>query len=576
MVNLRINNMDISVSENMTILEAANENNIKIPTLCHYPDLKINSECRICVVEIAGQKTLPTSCATVVREGMDINTNSPRVLNARKTITELILSNHDSNCTACQKSLNCELQSLANSLGIDENRFPSVLEKKPLDDTNPSIVRNLNRCIKCGRCVEMCKNVQAMHVLESMGRGHTVEVKPAFGKYLSDEFCTFCGQCASVCPVGAIYEKDNTDLVWEALHDKGKYVMVQIAPAVRVSIGEEIGQKSGGIYTGKLVTAMKHLGFDHVYDTDFTADLTIMEEGSELIKRIKTGGVLPMITSCCPSWVIFAEQKYPEILDHISTCKSPQQMFGTLAKTYYSEKENINPKDIFVVSVMPCTSKKYEATRPEMRIDNDNPDVDIVLTTRELGKMFRQMGIDFDDLKETEFDNPFGITTGAGAIFGASGGVMEAALRTVYELVNEKELVDINFMSIRGLEGIKEAEIDLGGKKVKVAVSHTLANAKILVEQIINKTSPYAFIEIMSCPGGCIGGGGQPYGTTNKVRQERIDATYQVDGEMVYRKSHENPSIHALYKEYLDVPLSHKAHELLHTHYNSKKSNIQK
>jgi len=573
MVNLRINKMDISVPENTTILDAANLNNIKIPTLCHYPDLKINSECRICVVEIDGYNNLPTSCATAVREGMNIRTNSPRVLNARKTITELMLSNHDTNCTSCQKSLNCELQSLSNSLGIDENRFPKVLKKKELDDTNPSLVRNTNRCIKCGRCIEMCKNTQKMHVLDSMGRGHDMEVMPAFGKFLSDEICTFCGQCASVCPVGAIYEKDNTDLVWEALHDKSKHVMVQIAPAVRVSIGDEVGQKAGGIFIKQLVTAMKHLGFDRVYDTDFTADLTIMEEGTELIKRIKTGGVLPMITSCCPAWVTYAEHKYPEILDHISTCKSPQQMFGTLAKTYYAEKENINPKDIYVVSVMPCTAKKYEAARPEMSIDNENPDVDIVLTTRELGKMFRQMGIDFDDMGETLFDNPFGTTSGAGVIFGATGGVMEAALRTVYEVVNEKPLDDVNFTNIRGLEGIKEAEVNLGGQTVKVAVSHTLGNAKKIVEQIINKTSPYSFIEIMSCPGGCIGGGGQPYGTTNKEREERINATYQVDGEMVYRKSHENPSINALYEDFLDAPLSAKAHDLLHTTYCNKKAN---
>ena len=570
MVNIRINNRDVSVPENITILQAAQLSKIKIPTLCHYPDLHIDSECRICVVEINGQNKLKTSCSTNVWEGMVIKTNSPRVLNARKTIIELILSNHDTNCPSCPRSLSCELQNLANKLRIDENRIPLILKKKPIDDFNPSIVRNLNRCIKCGRCVEVCKTVQSMNVLETVGRGHEIEIMPAFGKYLSDENCTFCGQCAAVCPVGAITEKDNTDIVWEKLYDESKRVVVQIAPAVRVSIGEETGYKSGHVSTGKLVSAMKRLGFDHVYDTNFTADLTIMEEGSELIERITNGGVLPMITSCCPGWVTYAEQRYPEILDHISTCKSPQQMFGTLAKTYYAEKEGIDPKDIYVVSVMPCTAKKFEAQRDNMKIDGVNPDVDIVLTTRELGKMLRQMGILFADSEEVPFDNPFGITTGAAALFGATGGVMEAALRTVSEIVNEKPLEDLNFYSARGLQGIKEAEVELGGTKVKVAVAHTLANAKKIVEQIKDGTSPYTFIEIMACPGGCIGGGGQPYGTTNEVRLERIKDIYEVDGEMVYRKSHENPRISALYEEFLEKPLSHKSHDLLHTSYQSK------
>jgi NADH-quinone oxidoreductase subunit G/NADP-reducing hydrogenase subunit HndD len=502
---------------------------------------------------------------------MDINTNSPKVLNARKTITELILSNHDATCTSCVRNMRCELQSLANILGIDVNRFENVLEKKELDDHNPSIVRNANRCIKCGRCVDVCKTVQGMHVLDSMGRGHDMEISPAFGKYLSDESCTFCGQCANVCPVGAIMEKDNTDVVWEKLHDPNVHVMVQIAPAVRVSIGEEIGLKTGLISNGKLVSGMKHLGFNHVYDTNFTADLTIMEEGTELISRIKNGGVLPLMTSCCPGWINLAEQEYPEILPHISSCKSPQQMFGSLAKTYYAEKIDKDPKDIYVVSVMPCTAKKYEAARDEFKLDNEFADVDIVLTTRELGKMFRQMGIDFDQIKEIEFDNPFGITTGAAQLFGATGGVTEAALRTISEVVNNEPLDDINFMDVRGLEGIKEAEVNLGGTIVRIAVSHSLSNARTLIEEVIAGTSPYTFIEIMACPGGCIGGGGQPYGTTNEIRQERIASTYLVDGEMVYRKSHENPAIKALYKDYLKEPNSKRAHHLLHTEYFVRK-----
>ena len=570
MVNLKINNIDVQVKENTTILEAARKYHIDIPTLCNYPDLSIKSECRVCVVEIDGQKKLSTSCSTTVREGMVVNTNSPKVLNARKTIIELILANHDANCTACPKNLNCELQSLANKLGIDKNRFPTVLEVKPIDNNNPVLVRNINRCIKCGRCIDVCKNVQSIGVLDVMGRSKDIEITPAYGKYLSDEFCTYCGQCSSVCPVGAIIEKDDTDKVWEALNNPGLHVIVQVAPAVRVSLGEELGMGPGSIVTNKVVAALKYLGFDAVYDTDFTADLTILEEGNELIERITNGGTLPMMTSCCPGWINFAEQKYPEILDHISTCKSPQQMFGALAKSYYAEKMNIKPEDMFVVSIMPCTAKKYEAQRKEMRIDNINPDVDVVLTTRELGKMIRQMGINFEHIKEIPFDKPFGITTGAAAIFGATGGVMEAALRTVYEVVNKEELTDINFKAVRGTEGIKEAEVELGGQKVKVAVAHTLANAKVLAEQVKNGTSPYTFIEIMTCPGGCIGGGGQPYGTTNEVREKRIEAIYQVDEDMPIRKSHENPDIIALYDEYLLKPLGKKSHHLLHTHYASR------
>ena len=571
MINLKINNLDVQVNENTTILEAARKFNINIPTLCHYPDLHINSECRICVVEIDGYRGLKTSCSTPVKEGMTIRTNTPKVLNARKTITELILSNHDANCTACVRNMKCELQSLANNLGIDVNRFENVLERCEIDDNNPSIVRNANRCIKCGRCVDVCKSVQGMHVLDSMGRGHDMEITPAFGKYLNDESCTFCGQCANVCPVGAITEKDNTDLVWEKLHDPDTHVMVQIAPAVRVSVGEEIGLPSGLISNGKLVSATKHLGFNRVYDTNFTADLTIMEEGTELISRIKNGGVLPLMTSCCPGWINLAEQEYPEILPHISSCKSPQQMFGTLAKTYYASKMDIDPEKIYVVSVMPCTAKKYEATRDDLRIDGKNPDVDIVLTTRELGKMYRQMGIDFDHIEDMEFDNPFGITTGAAALFGATGGVTEAALRTVYEIINKEPLENLDLHDVRGMEGIKEASVQLNGLTVKVAVSHSLSNAKKLIEDVIAGTSPYGFIEIMACPGGCIGGGGQPYGTTNEVRMKRLASTYEVDGNMVYRKSHENPAIKALYKEYLVEPNSKRAHHLLHTGYNARK-----
>jgi len=574
MINLKINNTPITVESGTTILDAAKLYNIKIPTLCNHPELHINSECRVCVVEIEGKKGLVTSCSTIVQEGMAIKTNSPRVLNARKTITELILANHDTNCNACAKNMSCELQNLSNILGIDEFRFPSVLKMQPIDDHNSSIIRNPNRCIKCGRCIEVCKTVQSINVLEIMGRGHSMEITPAYGRYLSDEFCTFCGQCASVCPVGAILEKDDTDKVWKAINDDKKRVIVQVAPAVRVSLGEELGLKAGTIVTGKIVSALKLLGFDDVFDTDFTADLTIIEEGHELINRITNGGTLPMMTSCCPGWISFAETYYPEILPNLSTCKSPQQMFGALAKTYYAKKIGINPEDLYVVSIMPCTAKKYEALRPEMTSDGVNQDIDVVLTVRELGKLIKQMGIDFESLEDAPFDDPFGITTGAGAIFGATGGVMEAALRTVYELVNKKPLEDINFTKVRGLEGIKEATINLGGTDVKVATANTLNNARIVAEQVKNGTSPYAFIEIMSCPGGCIGGGGQPYGTTIAVRQKRLEALYTVDGKMKIRKSHENPSIKALYKDFLGEPLGHTSHHLLHTHYHIR--NVKK
>ena len=570
MVNVKINNRDVSVAPNTTILDAAKANGIDIPTLCYYPDLNINSDCRICSVEVEGARNLLTACSTPVKEGMVIRTNSSKVLNARRTITELILANHDTNCTACVKNMKCELQSLANQLGIDENRFPSVLKQQEVDDHNPSIYRNPNRCIKCGRCVDVCKDVEGTHVLETMYRGHDVEVTPKYGKYLTEEDCTFCGQCSSVCPVAAITEKDDSIRVLDALNNPNKHVIVQVAPSIRVSIGEEFGEATGGEWTGKLVTALRNLGFDRVFDTDFTADLTIIEEGHELLHRVKTGGTLPMMTSCCPGWINYAEQHYPDMLGHLSTCKSPQQMFGSIAKTYYAQTEKIAPEDLFVVSVMPCTAKKYEAAREEMQVNENIPDVDAVLTTRELGKMVRQMGINFQELEDGEFDNPFGITTGAAAIFGATGGVMEAALRTVYEVVNEKPLENLDFKDVRGMQGIKEAEVELGGAKVRVAVAHTLKHAKQLTDQIKAGESPYAFIEVMTCPGGCIGGGGQPYGTTNQKRQERINATYQLDSEMPIRKSHENPYITEIYSKFLKEPLGERSHRLLHTHYKPR------
>jgi NADP-reducing hydrogenase subunit HndD len=567
MPTLKINNIDISVADGTTILNAAKQNNINIPTLCYYPDLDIKSDCRICVVEIVGQKGLVTSCSTMVRDGMHILTNSPRALNARKTITELILANHDANCTACVRNMNCELQNLANKLGIDHNRFQSVLNMVEIDDQNPSIVRNPNRCIKCGRCIDVCKTLQNVSALDTMGRGHDMQITPAFQNALADVICTYCGQCSSVCPVGAIHEKDDTDKVWHAIHDPSKHVIVQVAPAIRVSLGEEINLGFGSIVTGKLIAALKMLGFTKVFDTNFTADLTIIEEGHELIHRIKHKETLPLITSCCPGWINYVEQKHPELFPHLSSCKSPQQMFGALAKTYYAKKENIKPESIYVVSIMPCTAKKWEASRPEMSINGIDPDVDAVLTTRELAKMIKQMGIDFNSLKEMRFDKPDEVTSGAAAIFGATGGVMEAALRTVVEILDEKPLDTIEFDKVRGMHGIKEAEVTIKGETIKVAVAHTLSNAEKIVQQIKQGSSPYAFIEIMACPGGCVGGGGQPYGTTNKVSVERIHAIYQVDRLTSIRKSHDNAAVSNLYTHFLGEPYGEKAHELLHTSY---------
>lgn len=571
MIEVTINNKKVSVPEGITILNAAKMAGIEIPTLCYHPDQFVKANCRVCIVEVEGNKTLPSSCSTPVTAGMVIHTNSSRVLEARKVILELLLANHDADCLVCHRNLSCELQKIATQAGVRVNRFENVLEKEPVDITSPSIVRNPNKCVRCGRCVEICKEVQGVNIVEKIGRSSKLQVLPTFGRHLIDIACTACGQCSTVCPVAAIYEKEEIDNVWEAINDPSKHVIVQTAPAVRVSIGEEFGMEPGSIATGKLVAALRRLGFDRVYDTDFTADLTIIEEGHELLHRLKTGGTLPMLTSCSPGWVNYIEQYYPELLGHVSTCKSPQQMFGALAKSYYAEKMGLDPANIFVVSIMPCTAKKFEAQRPEMSIDGMHQDVDAVLTTRELGRMLKQAGIDFENLPEENYDEPFGITTGAAVIFGASGGVMEAALRTVYEVVTGKTLDRIDFHTVRGLGGIKEAEVEFGGILVKVAVAHSLSNAKKIMELIKSGKANYHFIEVMCCPGGCIGGGGQPYNTTNELRLKRILAIYQADRNLPIRKSHENPAIRALYKEFLKEPLGEKSHHLLHTRYKNRK-----
>ncbi|NLY91385.1 MAG: 2Fe-2S iron-sulfur cluster binding domain-containing protein [Firmicutes bacterium] len=570
MVKVTVDGQTVEVPNGSTILAAAKKAGIKIPTLCYHEDFNVKAMCRICVVEVVGARTLQAACSQPVSDGMVIITNSPAVRQARKINLELLLSNHPQDCLNCVRNQRCELQALADQLGVQQQRFHTKTRpESPKDESTAALVRDPDKCILCRRCVEVCHEVQSVGAIAPGNRGINTQILPAGGVDLNDVACVQCGQCSLVCPVAAIYEQDHTERVWAALADPEKHVVVQTAPAIRVSIGEEFGMEPGQVTTGQLVAALRRLGFDRVFDTDFTADLTIIEEGHEFIDRLTNGGVLPMITSCSPGWIKFIEHFYPEYLDHLSTCKSPQQMFGALAKTYYAEKAGIDPKNIYVVSIMPCTAKKFECGRPEMSASG-YPDVDAVLTTRELGKMLRQAGIVFSELPEEEYDDPFGITTGAGVIFGASGGVMEAALRTVYEVVTKETLPSVDFNAVRGIEGIKEAEVDLKGTKVKVAVANGLGNARKLMDLIKEGKADYQFIEIMCCPGGCIGGGGQPIPTTNEIRKKRIEAIYKADAGLPLRKSHENPAVKTLYEEYLGKPLGEKSHQLLHTHYTKR------
>ncbi|RJE48860.1 MULTISPECIES: NADH-dependent [FeFe] hydrogenase, group A6 [unclassified Dehalobacter] len=568
-INITLNGKVTAVAPEITILEAARQQGIDLPTLCHHPDQRVKANCRICVVEVEGVKNLVPSCSTRVTAGMNITTNSPRVRETVRTILELIFADHPQECLTCIRNGNCELRQIAAKFGVRDIQGEKRKHSFSQDFSTPSLVRNPDKCIKCGRCAEACHYIQNVGILYSHNRSTEISISPEYGKQLADVACVLCGQCALVCPVGAIHERDDTDRVWEALADPQKHVVVQVAPAVRVSLAEEFGFPSGEIATGKLVSALRSLGFDRVFDTDFSADLTIIEEGHELLDRIANGGVLPMITSCSPGWIKYMEHYYPELIPHLSTCKSPQQMFGALAKTYYAQTSGLEAKDIIVVSVMPCTAKKFEAERPEMDASGSQ-DVDIVLTTRELGRMLQHEGIDFRMLPEAEFDSPLGISTGAAAIFGATGGVMEAALRTVYEVVTGKTLTDLNFTTVRGMTGVKEASVDLAGMEVKAGIAHGLANAKKILEMIKAGQSDYTFIEIMCCPGGCIGGGGQPYGTTNEIRARRIEALYQVDENMPLRKSHENPAVQELYQDFLLEPLGELSHRLLHTQYCSR------
>jgi NADH-quinone oxidoreductase subunit G/NADP-reducing hydrogenase subunit HndD len=570
MINLTINGQNIEAENGSTILRAALKANIHIPTLCYLPEVQAIGACRVCLVEIEGMGSLQAACVFPASEGLKVHTNTENVRKARKFSVELLLSNHPMDCLACARNLNCELQKIAYELGVNEVPYTGGKSQGGIDDSSLSISRDNSKCILCRRCIAVCENVQTVFALALQGRGFETRVETAFGNGLGNVACTNCGQCVLVCPVGAITEKDHTEGVWNSLSDPSKFVIIQDAPAVRAALGEEFGYQPGTLVTGKMLSAARMLGFDRVFDTNFTADLTIIEEGNELLKRVKEGGTLPLITSCSPGWIKFVEHFYPELLPHLSTCKSPQQMLGALAKTYFADKEGINPKDIVVVSVMPCTAKKFECSRPEMN-DSGYKDVDYVLTTREFAKMIKEAGIDFRNLEEGTYDNPMGEYTGAATIFGATGGVMEAALRTAYELVTGKTLENLDFTAVRGIEGIKEASIPIEGiGNVKVAVANGLGNARKLMERIKNGDADYHFIEIMACPGGCIGGGGQPIPVNNEIRKLRAQALYNEDKSLNYRKSHENPSIKKIYKEFLIEPLGEKSHHLLHTKYTPR------
>ena len=580
-MKITVNHQPIEVDKGMTIWQACNSIGINIPSLCYFKDISANASCGVCVVEVKGVQELLRSCITEVTEGMEIITDSPRVREARKVNVELLLANHPEDCLQCDRNLNCELQQLAFNLGIHEKRFVRTRkEHVNKDETSLSLVRDPEKCILCGRCVAVCEQIQSVKAIDFSGRGLKTKISTFWDTGLGNSICINCGQCALICPTGAITERSAINEVWNELHNPEKVVVVQTAPAVRVGIGEAMGLPYGSLVTGQMVASLRKLGFSKVFDTDFAADLTIVEEANELVERIENKGTLPMITSCSPGWIKFIEHFFPSSLPHLSTCKSPQQMFGAIAKTYYAEQAGIDPRNIVVVSIMPCTAKKFEARRPEMSdafrywkeklhlSENEHfYDVDYVLTTRELARMFKEVGIDFSNLPEEEFDSPLGVSTGAGVIFGATGGVMEAALRTAYEVITGSQLTNVDFVAVRGMKGIKEAEIDLNGTRLKVAVAHTLSNARTLLEQIENGTSPYTFIEVMTCPGGCLGGGGQPIPTDEEIRLKRAESIYLEDKNKPIRKSHENPEIQYLYRHFLQKPLSEKAHHLLHTHY---------
>ncbi len=589
-MNIYINGYVAQVEPGITILDAAKDNGFIIPTLCYHKDLCVAGNCRVCVVEVAGQKRLSAACATPCEEGMEIFTNSLKVRNSRKHIIELLLSEHNSDCTKCYRNGSCELQELASEFKIMTQEFIELVPYKTytIDMYSPSIIKDDSKCIRCQRCVRTCAELQGVNALTVAHKGDEMKISTFMEKSMNSVVCTNCGQCVNHCPTGALVEKNYIEEVWEAIAQPGKHVVVQTAPAVRIGLGEELGYEPGSRNTGKMVSALKRLGFDSILDTDFSADLTIMEEGTELLTRLKKVLVdkdpdvkLPMATSCSPGWIKYIEHMFPEFLGNLSTCKSPQQMFGALVKTYYAKARNLDPDSIVSVSIMPCTAKKFEASRPEM-FDSGYRDVDYVLTTRELAIMIKQAGIDFKSLEESKFDRLMGESSGAGVIFGATGGVMEAALRTAYELVTGREVPfkNLDITPVRGMEGIREASIKienpkpewafLDGVDLKCAVAHGLVNAKTIMDAVKNGTSAYHFIEIMACPGGCLGGGGQPIPTSPEIRKKRAEAIYAEDAGMPIRKSHENPEVVKLYRDFLKQPLGELSHKLLHTKYQPR------
>lgn len=574
MINLTIDDQKISVPKGTTILQAAKQVGIDIPTLCFLKEINEVGDCRMCIVEVEGRKGFATSCIQTVEEGMVVHTHTPNVLEARHVILDLIISNHSKDCLTCTRSGNCELQSLATKFNVLQVEFEGERTEHEIDDLSPSIVRDFNKCILCRRCVAACKNVQKIGAIDCINRGFESCISTVGDHSLNDVNCTFCGQCIEACPTGALHEKETINDVWTKLKDPDSIVIVQTAPAVRVALGEEFGMEIGINVTGKMVTALKRLGFDKVFDTNTGADLTIMEEANEFINRFKNNDNLPMITSCSPGWVKYIEMNYPELLPHLSSCKSPHEMFGAIIKTYYAKKENIDPKKIYVVSVMPCIAKKFERQREEMK-EGELFDVDNVITTRELARMIKQANIEFNKLEDSKFDNPMGEATGAGAIFGVTGGVMEAALRTAQDTLTGESLPQIDFEEVRGTQNIKRANIEIAGKEIKVVAASGLANAKTILEEIKRGKADYQFVEIMACPGGCIMGGGQPI-KSSKIQAEvdikklRAQALYSIDEKSVIRKSHENPVMKKIYKEFLGKPGSELAEELLHTAYEKR------
>ncbi|MDF2889866.1 MAG: 4Fe-4S dicluster protein [Clostridia bacterium] len=573
MVNITIDGIKTQVPSGTTVLEAAKSLNIDIPTLCYLKGLNAVGACRICVVEVQGARALQASCVLPAAEGMVVKTATPKVREARKGIMELILARHERECLTCSRNLSCELQKLSEEMGVGEIPYEDSGNHYAVDETSTAIVRDQNKCILCGRCISVCKKVQGTGAIDFARRGVKTTVTTAFDKSLGDVNCINCGQCIKICPVGALKEKDDTEKVWDAISNPDLHVVVQTAPAVRVALGEEFGMPVGTNVEGKMIAALKRLGFDKVFDTNFSADLTILEEGTELLGRINNGGRLPLITSCSPGWIKFCEHNHHDFIENLSSCKSPQQMFGAVAKSYYAEKTGIDPKNIYVVSIMPCTAKKYEAGREELAVDGLQ-DVDAVLTTRELGKMIKQARINFPAIEDASYDSILGDSTGAGVIFGATGGVMEAALRTVADILTGEDLKNIEYTAVRGMEGIKEATVRIKDMDVNVAVVHGTANADRLLERIRSGQANYHFVEVMGCPGGCINGGGQPIimdkEKTEEVKTLRAQGLYNIDQSRKRRKSHENPEVKALYDEYMEKPNSHKAHHILHTHYKKR------